>query len=182
MKLPTVVAAAKDALAHDMSVVLGIQTTGEASLNWNQERETLHDFVSITASIARSFLEIHFPVTSGEKPAVGYNPLSNPAGLKLACANKSNPYHQCTEYCAERYGALTAEQLKAQKAELLKEQAGDPFCVALRDELLDMASALDLPPSPLDDLIDKLGGVSAVAEMTGRSVRTSRGVAALAPR
>jgi hypothetical protein len=41
-------------------------------------------------------------------------------------------------------------------------------------ELLARAQALDLPKNPLDDLIERLGGPGAVAEMTGRKARLLR--------
>jgi hypothetical protein len=41
-------------------------------------------------------------------------------------------------------------------------------------ELLERARQIALPPNPLDELIDKLGGVAAVAEMTGRTGRLVR--------
>jgi len=40
--------------------------------------------------------------------------------------------------------------------------------------LLARAQALDLPKNPLDDLIERLGGPGAVAEMTGRKARLLR--------
>lgn len=172
MKLPTVIATAKAALANDMSVVLGLQTTGEASLSWNQERNPdLSEFVSLTASIASAFLDVHFPIHSHEpSPALSFNPINNPDGLKLACQNKWNPHHQCTYYCVARYGYMTPEQLSAQAKALVGEAAGDPKCIAMRDRLKSLIDEMQLPPSPLDELIDQLGGVDAVAEMTGRSV------------
>lgn len=46
---------------------------------------------------------------------------------------------------------------------------------AKKRSLLARAEALVLPANPLDDLIDRLGGHSKVAEMTGRSCRMERG-------
>lgn len=45
------------------------------------------------------------------------------------------------------------------------------LCERLRQQVLD----LKLPPNVLDDVIDRCGGPSVVAEMTGRSVRLVRG-------
>lgn len=44
----------------------------------------------------------------------------------------------------------------------------DPACIDARTALLARIDALDLPDNFLDALIDELGGVGAVAEMTGR--------------
>ncbi|KAK3286832.1 hypothetical protein CYMTET_5621 [Cymbomonas tetramitiformis] len=49
-----------------------------------------------------------------------------------------------------------------------------PECVAARDALLEAIAAMELPVNFLDDIIDKLGGPSMVAEMTGRKGRMVR--------
>lgn len=50
----------------------------------------------------------------------------------------------------------------------------EPVSSALKTALLLRIDELDLPPNFLDELIDKLGGVDAVAEMTGRRGRIAR--------
>ncbi len=44
-----------------------------------------------------------------------------------------------------------------------------PACVHMKQELLTAIRALQLPINFLDQLIDELGGVEQVAEMTGRN-------------
>ena len=43
--------------------------------------------------------------------------------------------------------------------------------MGMRDRLLRAARAIQLPPNPLDALVDALGGTANVAEMTGRTHR-----------
>ena len=50
----------------------------------------------------------------------------------------------------------------------------DAWCVNAKAMLLDHIKNMPLPKSPLDDLIDQLGGPGCVAEMTGRRSRVVR--------
>ena len=50
----------------------------------------------------------------------------------------------------------------------------DPWLAKIKAALLEAATSLELPPCPLDHLIDLCGGVDKVAEMTGRKDRMLR--------
>eukprot|EP00731_Ephydatia_muelleri_P029060 Em0020g704a len=125
MKVPAIVAEAKKALESGMCVVIGLQTTGESSLDNElvQKDGDIHGFVSLTKEILLRFINEHFPTVSRAEPV----------------------------------------------------QLQDLWCVAAKDMLSEFVTKMDLPNSPLDDLIDQLGGVSSVAEMTGRKGRIVRG-------
>lgn len=50
----------------------------------------------------------------------------------------------------------------------------DPEAVSMKNRMLERIEGLSLPPNFLDELIDCLGGKTAVAEMTGRKARIVR--------
>lgn len=59
-------------------------------------------------------------------------------------------------------------------ASLPAENEEDPVCVQMKRELVDACNALQLPESPLDAIMDALGGPTQVAELTGRRGRLVR--------
>jgi hypothetical protein len=127
MKVPAIVEEIKKALSQDMCVVIGLQTTGESSLESEMEanKGEPDGFVSICREILQRFARDHFPTTT----------------------------------------TLTdTPQVAIQ----------DLWCVDAKDMLLGCIAKIDLPNSPLDELIDQLGGPGNVAEMTGRKGRLVR--------
>ena len=157
------------------AIVIGLQSTGEAGMETaledlavsaaedagrkipDFEDMTLSGLVSTSASIMTNFVRNHFPV-SLPPPDIPKVPDMPPNGF----ANE-----------AER---LEHVRLHDMVDRMKNEPPPEPIpeLVQRRQVLLDSIHELGLPPNPLDEIIDKLGGVDNVAEMTGRSGRILR--------
>ncbi|KAK3607117.1 hypothetical protein CHS0354_014268 [Potamilus streckersoni] len=126
MKVPFIIKEAKEALATGHCVVIGLQTTGEASLESEllKSKGSVTGFVSLCREIIVRFIEQFFPtVIQNQKDG---------------------------------------------------EPCEDPWSVTAKKMLLDFSRKISLPDSPLDEIIDKLGGPQNVSEMTGRKGRIVR--------
>ncbi|XP_069103404.1 protein strawberry notch homolog 1-like isoform X2 [Argopecten irradians] len=126
MKVPTVIKESREALEAGFSVVIGLQTTGEASLEAEigKNKGEVNGFVSLCREILLRFITQYFPT-----------------------------------------------MIEAQKPE---DRVPDSWCVQAKEMLVGFAHKIPLPNSPLDEMIDQLGGTEAVAEMTGRRGRIVR--------
>lgn len=182
-KIDEVVAQAKQYLQNDdHAIVIGLQSTGEAGMEValeelaesaaesagrkvhhsdagkiNFEDMSLSGLVSTCASVMSNFVRNHFPVAlpSPEVPKV---PSIPPNGF---ASEADRLEHKCLSDLADR---MKNEPPPKPITELVKR----------RNQLLESVRSLDLPPNPLDDIIDRLGGVENVAEMTGRTGRVLR--------
>ena len=126
MKVPAIVEETKKALEAGYCVVIGLQTTGEASLDSELTKKgNLIGFMSLCREILTRFITQYFPITIDTKIA-GVEP-----------------------------------QL-------------DEWSKTAKDMLIGFADTISLPDSPLDEIIDKLGGPGCVSEMTGRRGRIVR--------
>ncbi|XP_038050120.1 protein FORGETTER 1-like [Patiria miniata] len=125
VKVPRIVGEAKKALEEGYCVVIGLQSTGEASLDSEMTKtgSGQSGFVSVAREILVRFINQHFPT-------------------------------------------LVISDTEAAR--------DDDWSKTAKTMLLEFAKEMPLPNSPLDDIIDQLGGASAVAEMTGRKGRMVR--------
>jgi len=170
-KVPFVAENAKIMLAKGNSVIIGLQSTGEsgtqqaldelratfsqdtgaASPTIDIETFELPDLLSTTAAIMIGFVRNHFPTSSLPPKAQNMIGGCNPSENKIL-----------------------QMQAEIERNKLLPSPAPLPELVEKRQRILEKVSALGLPPNPLDDLIERLGGIEEVAEMTGRSARIIR--------
>jgi hypothetical protein len=182
-KVDEVVKQALQYLANDdHAIVIGLQSTGEAGMEVALEElaesaaeragvtvrrteggkidfedMTLSGLVSTCESVMSNFIRNHFPVAL-PPPDVPKVPPIPPNGF---ASENDRMEHQYISNLAER---------------MKNEPPPEPIpeLVERRNCLLDLIKGLDLPPNPLDDIIDRLGGVDNVAEMTGRTGRVLR--------
>lgn len=162
--------------SNDYAIVIGLQSTGESgmetaleelseSLTAKTGKKAQIDFeeinlaglVSTCSSIMANFVRNHFPVAPPPPEAPKIPPIP-PNGF-------------ASEADRMEFARLTdlSDRIKNEPP-----PPSVPQLVEKRNLLLESILDLSLPPNPLDDLIDRLGGVGNVAEMTGRSGRILR--------
>jgi len=173
-KVPTIVEDALAQLEKGNSVVIGLQSTGESSTQASLEELenklaaenkpvaaleeiNLDSLLSTAEAIMTGFIRNHFPVSPLPPEPMKLPPLPD-GGFKT---ERDRIMHM---HLVSLNDKIKNQPPPQPKAELLN----------LRSDLLDGISKLSLPPAPLDDLIDRLGGADNVAEMTGRSGRCVR--------
>jgi hypothetical protein len=174
---------AKEAANNGHCVVIGLQSTGEAAQDTYDRMHNSHDgqlpaLISSSAVMAKNFVDK--VVQDAEKKfkspknkfLLGY--LMD--GLeeiyrKWNCIFDPDDRSRTSPRCRNDLlgGSLPKNDdpeglpaVKARGAQKIKEMLGN------------IVDAMDLPPNPLDNLIDQLGGVDKVAEMTGRKQRLVR--------
>lgn len=166
----------------DHAIVIGLQSTGEAGMETALEElaeslaasagkkvrrsdsgkidyddMTLSGLISTSASILMNLVRNHFPVAL-PPPEIPKVPEMPPNGF------------------ASEADRLEHVRLLDLAERIRNEPPPEPIpqLVERRNAILESIRDLDLPPNPLDDLIDRLGGVDNVAEMTGRTGRILR--------
>lgn len=187
VKVPKIVPLANESLANGHSVVIGLQTTGEASMSrvaLNKPSNIFQDakkttLVSICAQIVLDFVNMHFPVIN----AATKMPTLVDFGWAAKNAMDIGRERGMNRAALDRVYAQTLQRVKTQnnrislehKARNLDAGKQNTKSLELRNQLLQNIDAIQLPPNPLDDLIDQLGGLRNVAELTGRKSRYLRG-------
>ncbi|CAM9598312.1 unnamed protein product [Discosporangium mesarthrocarpum] len=189
-KVEFIVRQAKDAVARGMSVVVGLQSTGESGLEkamsemGKKPGDGVPELISASRYCTASFIKDFFPTTT--RPKVVRVPTDKDIEEGLATQRQASslataPVHvnsgTSTPFDVAGTRALLEAGRRRQQVALALEMSRPkyiPECAEAKARLLQLVMDLTLLRSPLDGLIDDLGGPEAVAEMTGRRGRLVR--------
>jgi len=197
-KVDYVVASTKEYLARDHSVVIGLQSTGEAGMQMALDNAVAQ--YENSRKRGTSKINRYSEIQQSHKKSIGYNKnshnhnsivlprllstvASTMAGFVINHFPISHPPLEppiIPPVPAVGFANLTEriehERLvnEARRIESLPPPSPLPELVGRRDSFLGRITTMNLPPNALDDIIDQLGGPGQVAELTGRSSRIVR--------
>lgn len=193
---------AEAALKHELELKSQQQTTLKGRIAPIEHiQQTLKEFPCLCKLMVSKFLLTHFPTRRLEKVAVApvntltpnttsSTSLNHTANTPRPTSNDPYSYYPSdsdaddeddatVEFFNKRFQdagvepTLTA-QVNVEFTEYREEWVEIPELVQLRAQLLQDLEALQLPPAPIDLMIDELGGTQNVAELTGRTGRMVR--------
>jgi hypothetical protein len=178
-KVPFIMDQARTALETGHSVVIGLQSTGEAGLEQAMEDlgkrpgDSVPSLISASYYMARSFLRTRFPTATRPK-VIPVPSLEDVEAQLKKMQSAAQGRGETLQVNAQRAALLSNRSVLLRAAAEAAKSDAVPECEEARARLLVTLDALSLPPSPLDSLIDGLGGPGMVAEMTGRRARIVR--------
>lgn len=173
MQTESVIASAKQDIKEGRAPVIQLVNTMEASTNRalakRTEDQTLDDVDISPREILQNYLEQSFPIHRYETYLDSNgNELSRPVRTAMKAGDKGteiNGVKFAPGQVIPKEMADFAKQNEVVGGDLVE----DPAAVAMRDSLIEKASDLHIPESPLDQLVHAFG--DRVAEVTGRKQR-----------
>uniref|UniRef100_A0A8C5P7H4 Protein strawberry notch homolog 2 n=1 Tax=Leptobrachium leishanense TaxID=445787 RepID=A0A8C5P7H4_9ANUR len=193
-KVDRLVTLAKQELAKDKCVVIGLQSTGEARTREVMDENDGHldCFVSAAEGVFKSLIVKHFPSTKRKrekgllkrkrrgKPRSGKLSRIDPTGIIRISEESSSDsdgmdsdFNSSPESLQDNDDVIFVEHTVNG---LIMPDRGPEQVELMKKDLLSKVQILgkELPLNTLDELIDKFGGPENVAEMTGRKGRVVR--------
>ena len=153
VKISECVKISKEAIDNDYSVVIGLFTTGESSLDDTLSKSPIQDeLLSAPKLLAQQFLDKWFPkYIKGSRIIIDDDDNNNNINIKS----------ESTILGGGGGGGIFENN----------ELQDDPVYTDHYNRLRSFLDKINLPDNPIDELISKLGGPNDVAEITGRSQR-----------